>query len=76
LPHPVYAPDVAPSDFFLFGYLKEKLTVFHCTTGDELKSAIFTIFDEIDTETLLAVFNSWSERLKWAIKHSWEYFNK
>jgi hypothetical protein len=23
LPHPVYRPDLAPSDFFLFGYLKE-----------------------------------------------------
>jgi hypothetical protein len=23
LPHPVYSTDLAPSDFFLFGYLKE-----------------------------------------------------
>jgi hypothetical protein len=65
LPHPVSSPDLAPSDFFIFGYLKEKLTAFHCTTRDELKSAIITIFNEIDTETLLAVFNSWLERLEW-----------
>jgi hypothetical protein len=31
LPHPVDRPDLAPSDFFLFGYLKEKLAAFHCT---------------------------------------------
>jgi hypothetical protein len=30
--HPVDSPDLASSDFFLFGYLKEKLTAFHCTT--------------------------------------------
>jgi hypothetical protein len=67
--HPVYSPDRAPSDFFLFGYLKEKLTAFHCTTRDELKSAIMTISNEIDRETLLAVFNSRLERLEWVIKH-------
>jgi histone-lysine N-methyltransferase SETMAR len=25
LPHPAYSPHLAPSDFFLFGYLKDKL---------------------------------------------------
>jgi hypothetical protein len=69
LPHPVYSPDLAPSGFFLVGYVKEKLTAFHCTTRDEIKSAIITIFNEIDRETLLAVFNSWLERLEWVIKH-------
>jgi hypothetical protein len=24
LPHPIYSPDIAPSDFFIFEYLKEK----------------------------------------------------
>jgi hypothetical protein len=51
LPHPDESPDRAPSDFFLFGYLKAKLTAFHCTTQDELTSAIITIFNEIDRET-------------------------
>jgi hypothetical protein len=76
LPHPVHSPDLAASDFFLFGYLKEKLTAFHCPTRDDLKSAIITILDEIDRETLLAVFNSWFERPEWGIKHGGEYFNK
>jgi hypothetical protein len=35
LPHPVSSPDLAPSDFFLFGYLKDKLTAFDCTTRNE-----------------------------------------
>jgi hypothetical protein len=26
-PHPHYSPDLAPSDFFLFGYIKQKLPV-------------------------------------------------
>jgi hypothetical protein len=76
LPHPIDNPDLAASDFFLFGYLKEKLTAFHCTTRDELKSAIITVFDEINREALLAVFNSCLERLEWVIKHRGESFNK
>jgi hypothetical protein len=76
LPHSVSRPDLAPSDFFLFGYLKEKLTAFHCTTRDELKSAIITIFNEIGREILLAISNSWLERLEWVIKHGGEYLNQ
>jgi hypothetical protein len=59
LPHPVQSLDLAPSNFFLFGNLKEKLTGFHCPTRSELKSTISTIFAEIHRESLLAVFNSW-----------------
>jgi hypothetical protein len=69
VPHAVYSPDLAPSDFFLLRYLTAKLTAFHCTTLDELKNAIITIFNEIDRVTLLAVFNSWFERLEWGIQH-------
>jgi hypothetical protein len=58
LSNPVYSPDLAPSDFFLFGHLKEKLTAFHCTARDELKSAITTIFNEIDREKLQYVKQS------------------
>jgi hypothetical protein len=64
LPHSVYGPDFVPSDFFLFGYLKEKLTAFQCMTRDELKSAIITIFNETERENLPAVFNSWLQRLQ------------
>jgi hypothetical protein len=76
LPHPVDSPDLAPSDFLLFGCLKEKLTAFHCTTRDELKIAIITIFNETDRKTLRAVFSSWLERIEWVIKHGGGYFKK
>jgi hypothetical protein len=72
LPYSVYRPACDPSGFFVFGYLKEKLTTFHCTIRDDPKSAIITLFNEIDRETLLAVFNSWLERLEWVMKHGGE----
>jgi histone-lysine N-methyltransferase SETMAR len=40
VPHPPYSPDLAPRDFFLFDYLKEKLRRISFTTGDDLIFAI------------------------------------
>jgi hypothetical protein len=34
-PHPPYSPDLAPSDFFLFGYLKTKLVGLEFDSADE-----------------------------------------
>jgi hypothetical protein len=76
LQHPAYSPDLAPSDFFLFGYLKEKLTSFDCGSRDDLKSAITSIFSEIDKETLIAVFLSWMKRLRWVIRKKGQYYQK
>jgi hypothetical protein len=62
--YPAYSPDFAPSDFFLFGYLKEKLTDLDCRSREDLKNAITSIFTKIDKEILVAVFVSWIERFK------------
>jgi hypothetical protein len=76
LPHPAYSPDLAPSDFVLFGYLKEQLTDYDCTTRDELKQAIIEIFNGIADDVLVSVFASWMTRLRWVIEHHGEYYCK
>jgi transposase len=75
MPHPAYSPDLAPSDFFLFGYVKGKLTDYQCETRDELKAAISEIFGGIGKETLHRVFLEWMKRLKWVTKHKGEYYH-
>jgi hypothetical protein len=70
LPHPPYSPDLAPSDFFLFGYIKEKLTDYDYRTREELKSAIIEICNEISDDVLINVFHSWLKRVKWVIRHA------
>jgi hypothetical protein len=64
LPHPAYSPDLAKSDFFFFGYLKEKLTDYNCETREQLKEAIIEIFNEIPQDVLVSVFMSWMKRLR------------
>jgi hypothetical protein len=66
--HPASSADCSPSAFFIFGYPKEKLTDFDCRSREDRKSAISSIFNVTDKETLVAVVMSWMERPKWAIR--------
>jgi hypothetical protein len=50
--------DLAPSDFFLVGYIKRKLREYDITDPQSLKSATTYLFDEIGQETLMAVFET------------------
>jgi hypothetical protein len=76
LPHPLYSPSIAPCDFFIFGYLKEKVTDFDSATREELQSAITVIFDEIGKDRLAPIFRSWMERLKCVIKNEGRYYHR
>jgi hypothetical protein len=62
-PHPPYLPDLASSDFLLFGYVKGKLMRHRAETPSELFVRIRFILAEIPRETLNAVFLEWTERL-------------
>ena len=41
--HPTYSPDLAPSDYYLFGPLKETLRGRRITSGQELKEAVHAL---------------------------------
>jgi transposase len=71
--HPPYSPDLAPSDFFLFGYVKRKLMGYHAESSSELLIRIRVILSEIPRETLNAVFLEWMERLRKCIDPNGEY---
>jgi hypothetical protein len=62
--HPLYSPDLAPSDVFLFGYVKGKLMGCRAETPSELLLRIRIILAEIPRETLNAFFLEWMERLQ------------
>jgi len=53
LPHPPYSPDLAPSDFFLFGYLKELIRGRNFLSSTELVDAIREILGGESTKTSL-----------------------
>jgi hypothetical protein len=62
--HPSDSPDLAPLDFFLFGYVNGKLMGYRPETPSELPVCIRVILAEIPRETLNAIFLEWMERLQ------------
>ena len=74
--HPAYLPDIVPSDFYLFGFLEEKLKGNKFNDINELFEAIHKILDSISIETRKAVFQNWIERCDWIAIHNGEYFTK
>jgi hypothetical protein len=47
VPQLPYSPDLAPCDFFLFGYLKQHLEGKHFTREDRVIAAVREVFDKI-----------------------------
>jgi histone-lysine N-methyltransferase SETMAR len=62
--HPPYSPDLAPCDFFLFGYIKGKLSGASFSTTDELANAIREVILGIPGDMILRVFQEWMARLQ------------
>jgi transposase len=57
VPQPPYSPDLAPCDFFLFGYLKQHLEGKHFTREDSVIAAVREVFDKIPLQTFQNVMD-------------------
>ena len=73
LRHPPYSPDLAPSDFWLFGRIKQALGCSHFSNEAELKGAILDIIHKITTPEIRRVYNEWMRRLQACIDSEGEY---
>jgi hypothetical protein len=76
IPRLADSPDLAPSDLFLFGDTKRKPTEHDIPDRQSLTGAIIHISNEIGQKTLMAVFETWINRLEWVIEHEEEYFDQ
>jgi transposase len=71
--HPPYSPDLAPSDFFLFGYVKKRLKGMVFPSYKELLDAIGEVVTGVESEILTAVFEHWMERLESVSQNNSDY---
>jgi hypothetical protein len=72
-PHPPYSPDLAPSDFYLFGNVKRCLAGLSFGDADQLLAAVEGVLEGIEKVTLQAVFLEWMDRLRKCTATNWEY---
>ena len=71
--HPAYSPDLAPSDFYLFGNLKSKIRGLEFESAEEIKEWIIAQFDLIPADELKRVFEEWEMRLRACIERGGDY---
>jgi histone-lysine N-methyltransferase SETMAR len=73
VPHPPYSLDIAPSDFFLFSYLKDGLVGTSYPDQEILIFAVHQIFTDIPIEMMCCVFDNWIRRLHECVARAGEY---
>jgi hypothetical protein len=62
VPHPPYSPDITPSDFYLFGYVKGCLAGRSLVDAEEFFEAVPWVLNVIKKMILHTVFLEWMDR--------------
>ena len=70
--HPPYSPDLAPSDYWLFDYIKRDLDSHECV--ESLNHQITEIVKKIPHKEYLKTFERWLERMELCINNQGDYF--
>ncbi|GFO16243.1 histone-lysine N-methyltransferase SETMAR [Plakobranchus ocellatus] len=76
LPHPAHSPDLAPSDFHLFGPLKRHLGGMAFETKDDLISELRNWFDNLDIDFFRVSINSLLSRWQKCIDLHGDYVER
>ena len=75
IPHPPNSPDLAPSDFFLFGYIKDQLRgVYIPEDPKELQRHVENIMKSIGKKKLRKVFKEWIRRCEKCVEVKGDFF--
>jgi histone-lysine N-methyltransferase SETMAR len=75
MPQPPYSPDISPSDFFMFGFLKRKLAGKRHESRNKLEITLQGILKQVDSAMLRRAFKNWEKRLKQVITNGGNYYD-
>jgi hypothetical protein len=73
VPHRPYRPDLAPSDFWLFGYVKTSLVGQTFEESGQLLEAITEFLNGVQPPEVVAVSDHWVERVWWVLENNGDY---
>jgi hypothetical protein len=76
VPQRAYSPDLAPSDFWLFGHPKNALTGRMFDDPEELLDGITSFLEEVQSSELHVVFSHWRERVRWALENNGDDYHE
>jgi histone-lysine N-methyltransferase SETMAR len=72
-PEPRYSPDIAPSDFFLFGWRKTRLERREYNGEDALYEVLDEVLTGLSIEMIETVFVNWMNRLQCFVDGNGDY---
>jgi hypothetical protein len=72
-PHPAFSPDLAPSDFYLFGKIKTRLMGFEFESEQSLLDGVLGVINTISREELEGVFEDWLSRVDQCVQRDGDY---
>jgi hypothetical protein len=73
---PRYHPNLAPSDFWLFGHTKAALAGQHFPGPEDFLAGIQEIVSEIQRSEFELIFYHWLERVQWMLDNDGDYFHE
>ena len=76
LPHPPYSTDLAPSDFFLFGPLKDFLRGQKFKDDGEVKAAVRSWVRQCNADFFADGFAQWKTRWDKCVARGGDYIEK
>jgi [histone H3]-lysine36 N-dimethyltransferase SETMAR len=76
LPHPAYSPDLAPSDFHMFGPLKDYLRGQKFENDDSVKTAVRAWISQCSDEFFARGFKNWRNRWEKCVARNGDYIEK
>jgi len=76
LPHPSYSPDLAPSDYHLFGFVKDQLHGQCYETMEAIQKAVCQYLQTAGTEFYRRGIFKLSERWQKCVQRSGDYLEK
>ena len=76
LPHPPYSPDLAPSDYHLFGFVKNQMRSHHYETNEALQTAVCQCLQAAGTEFYRKGIFKLPERWKKCVQRDGDYVGK
>ncbi len=74
--HPLYSPDLAPCDFWLFPPLKHELRGIQFPSNASVATAIQRFFKTLTPDDFLKMFTNWRQRWDECITKEGCYFEK
>ena len=74
MPQPPYSPDLVPSDFHLFGPLKDKLRGHHFETDADAKRAVREWMKKTESAFFRAGLRRWAKRWEKCVQASGDCF--